>query len=79
MSQKEKLVSPYEQVRARVLKYLTKDVFSVHLTPPTLLPLHEVLVFDNVAATKRHIIGVPRAALHTALNDPHHYLRVNFN
>lgn len=75
MSQKEKQISPYECVRAKVLTYLREDIFSRYLMPPTLLPLHEVVVFDNVAAAKRHVVGIPRAALHTALNDPHHYLQ----
>ena len=71
MSQKEKPVSQYERIRVKVLMYLREDVFSVYLLPPVSLPFHEVLVFDNLAAMKRHIVGIPRAALHTAVSYTH--------
>ncbi|EDV36454.2 uncharacterized protein Dana_GF12966 [Drosophila ananassae] len=38
-------------------------------------PLHELFVFNDIATVRRNIIGAPRAALHTALNNPHFYLQ----
>lgn len=38
-------------------------------------PIHELFVFSDVATVRRNIIGAPRAALHTALNNPHFYLQ----
>ncbi|KAH8271511.1 hypothetical protein KR018_002251, partial [Drosophila ironensis] len=38
-------------------------------------PLHELFVFSDIATVRRNIIGAPRAALHTALNNPHFYLQ----
>ncbi|XP_054262243.1 origin recognition complex subunit 3 [Macrosteles quadrilineatus] len=63
----------FEKARSNLLSYL-KEVFKTYLISPTTLPLHEAVLIDNVSA-KRHIIGAPRAALHTALNNPHHYLQ----
>jgi len=49
-------------------------LFSNHLIPPVSLPLHEIFVFSSLGAVKRHLVGAPRAALHTALTQPGEYL-----
>lgn len=77
MTRTEKRLSKYEIVRDKVFKYIVEEVFKTHLVPVTELPLYEILLFDNVSAAKKHIVGIPRAALHTALNNPHHYLQVS--
>ncbi|XP_034652050.1 origin recognition complex subunit 3 [Drosophila subobscura] len=38
-------------------------------------PLHELYVFSDISTVRRNIIGAPRAALHTALNNPHFYMQ----
>ncbi|XP_033253623.1 origin of replication complex subunit 3-like [Drosophila miranda] len=38
-------------------------------------PLHELFVFSDITTVRRNIIGAPRAALHTALNNPHFYMQ----
>ncbi|XP_016957269.1 origin recognition complex subunit 3 [Drosophila biarmipes] len=38
-------------------------------------PIHELFVFNDIATVRRNIIGAPRAALHTALNNPHFYMQ----
>nr|AAD32712.2 LATHEO [Drosophila melanogaster]AAD47349.1 origin recognition complex subunit [Drosophila melanogaster] len=38
-------------------------------------PIHELFVFSDIATVRRNIIGAPRAALHTALNNPHFYMQ----
>ncbi|XP_046664518.1 origin recognition complex subunit 3 [Homalodisca vitripennis] len=78
---REQLLTPnvrieneFEQARSKLLNYLRKNVFQKYLVSPSSLPLHEVFLIDNVS-TKRHIVGAPRAAIHTALHNPHHYLQ----
>ncbi|GFG41052.1 hypothetical protein Cfor_06822, partial [Coptotermes formosanus] len=74
LSRKQKLPSPYEEVRKNLLDYLARSVFRQFLVPPTNLPFSEVFFFGNVVRVKRHIVGTPRAAIHMALNNPHYYL-----
>ncbi|XP_020815649.1 origin recognition complex subunit 3 [Drosophila serrata] len=38
-------------------------------------PIHELFVFSDIGTVRRNIIGAPRAALHTALNNPHFYMQ----
>jgi len=46
------------------------------LMPPNEMPLHELLLFDNLDLAKRELMGNSRLALNNALADPHHYLQV---
>jgi len=66
---------PYDTIRTEVVSALLA-AFTEHLIPPSSLPLHEVTTFTSLAAVKRHLVGAPRAALHTALTQPGEYLRV---
>ncbi|PSN46610.1 Origin recognition complex subunit 3 [Blattella germanica] len=75
LSHKEKPLTLYEELRKKVLKYLSGTVFSQYLVPSTTIPLFEVFFFRNVSNVKRLIMGTPRAAIHTALNRPHFYLQ----
>ncbi|XP_035794782.1 origin recognition complex subunit 3-like [Anopheles albimanus] len=61
----------------RLMKYLVKRIFQRYLKPPnaTSVPLIELFLFSDSAAMRRHIIGSPRAAMHTALTNPQHYLQ----
>merc|ERR1712098_890908 len=72
-SQKKQPLRPYDVLRADLLSSL-HTVFQSHLTPPSLLPLHEIFTFTSLSAVKRHLVGAPRAALHTALTQPGEYL-----
>ena len=64
---------PYDLVRTELLATLHSALASL-LTPPSTLPLHEVYTFTAVGPVRRHLVGAPRAALHTALTDPWEYL-----
>ena len=46
------------------------------LSPVNLLPLHEIILFDDLPSIRRRISGSPRGAVHLALNNPHYYLDV---
>jgi len=72
--QQKSELSPFEEVRNSVLERLRK-FWADALEPPTSHVLHEVMFFDDLPAVRSNIIGTPRLAVHTALNDPHHYLR----
>ena len=64
---------PFDKIRSEVLSFL-HNVLKELLVPPTELPLHEIFVFSATGAVRRHLVGAPRAALHTALTDPWEYL-----
>ena len=72
--QRETKHRPFDALRTEVTNELL-TALSKHLTPPSALPLHEVTTFTSLAAVKRHLVGAPRAALHTALTQPGEYLR----
>lgn len=75
MSKQPRAVSAFAAAVADALRYLRTDVLAVHLRPfaraPPLFELHR---FGDVTAVRAHIMGAPRAALHTALNTPQCYL-----
>ncbi|XP_063599512.1 origin recognition complex subunit 3-like [Penaeus indicus] len=73
---KAKKPNAFESLRAEFLHCL-EDVFITQLQPPVKRPLHEIMFFDCSSTVKRHLIGMPRAALTTALSNPHHYLQCN--
>jgi len=65
--------NPYDMVRTEVINAL-HEALKQHLKSPTYRPLHEILVFSATPVIRRHLVGAPRAALHTALTDPYQYL-----
>lgn len=65
--------NPYDLVRTEVINAL-HEALKQHLKSPTFRPLHEILVFSATPVIRRHLVGAPRAALHTALTDPYQYL-----
>ncbi|KAK8728474.1 hypothetical protein OTU49_008966 [Cherax quadricarinatus] len=71
---KYKKPNAYESLRSEVLQLLI-NAFEQLLKPVNKQPLHEVLFFDSSSMVKRHLVGMPRAALTTALSNPHHYLQ----
>lgn len=75
MSKKEKKLSDFEIARNDFVQYMTK-LFEEYLVPPSSMPFYEIFFYDNVVSLKSHVVGAPRAAIHTALNNPQHYLQV---
>jgi len=64
---------PFDIVRNELLTSLHTIITDL-LLPPITLPLHEIYLFSATGAIRRHLVGAPRAALHTALTDPWEYL-----
>lgn len=50
--------------------------FRNYLAPAEMQTLHEVMYFHAANTLREHLNATPRAALHTALNKPHFYLKV---
>ncbi|GLG94373.1 uncharacterized protein GBIM_01596 [Gryllus bimaculatus] len=74
LSKKDQPQSQFEKMREEFVDYLSSKLFPEMLKPPASYPLMEIIMFDNTASVKTHIVGAPRAAIHTALNDPQFYL-----
>ncbi|KRT86643.1 hypothetical protein AMK59_237 [Oryctes borbonicus] len=72
-TQKPKPSSEYEVTKEKLLKFVS-SLFEKYLYCPTSLYFHEIFFFDDVSI-ESHIIGSHRAAIHTALNNPCHYLQ----
>jgi len=70
---KAALIRPFDILRNDLLNTLLAALTDL-LLPPTDLPLHEIYVFSATGSIRRHLVGAPRAALHTALTDPWEYL-----
>lgn len=70
-----KQISPYTKAVKNIIDEIQHFLTS-HLRPISKAPpLIELFVFMDSLTAKRHIMGVPRAAIHTALNNPSHYLQ----
>ncbi|KAH8418571.1 hypothetical protein KR222_002221, partial [Zaprionus bogoriensis] len=73
---KEQSVSEFTRAVNKLLAQIEAQLVQVHLRPlQNAPPLHELYVFSDISTVRRHIIGAPRAALHTALNNPHFYMQ----
>ncbi|KXJ73230.1 hypothetical protein RP20_CCG016237 [Aedes albopictus] len=71
-----KVESPFARSVGNLVSYLTNEVFRKHLRPFNRnIPLIELFVYGESATIRRHMVGVPRAAVHTALNNPQYYLQ----
>lgn len=76
MSRQPKAANAYQLAVAAALCYVRDNVLARHLQPfSNGPPLLELFVFGDVAAVRSHIVGAPRAALHTALHNPHAYMQ----
>lgn len=76
MAKKPKTTNAFTQAVNDTLEFLRDEVFAVHLLPfKAGPPLLELFVFSDLAAIRSHIMGAPRAALHTALHNPQTYLQ----
>ncbi|XP_073256061.1 origin recognition complex subunit 3-like [Porites lutea] len=66
--------SPYDKLRQTAVDILD-DMFRKYLSCPRNLPLNEVMYYDDVQTTRKHLVGMPRVAIQTALSNPQHYLQ----
>ncbi|EFA03157.1 origin recognition complex subunit 3 [Tribolium castaneum] len=73
MSKQNKPMNKYEKIRSGLLNFLSEQ-FEIYLQEPTDFHFHEIFFFNDISV-QTHIIGSHRAAIHTALNDPHVYLQ----
>lgn len=67
-------MNKYEKIRSELLNFLSEQ-FEIYLLEPSNFYFYEIFFFDHISI-QDHIIGSHRAAMHTALNDPHIYLEV---
>lgn len=76
MAKQPKQSNEYTKNVRAALDFLRDQVFVKYLLPHSMgPPLYELFVFSDVSAIRSHMIGAPRAALHTALNNPQVYLQ----
>ncbi|KAH8384781.1 hypothetical protein KR093_008289 [Drosophila rubida] len=74
--EKQQSLSEYARALHKVLEHIETHLVLTHLRPlQNAPPLHELFVFSDISTVRRNIIGAPRAALHTALNNPHFYMQ----
>ncbi|XP_036895257.1 origin recognition complex subunit 3 isoform X5 [Sturnira hondurensis] len=64
----------FELLREKVVNFID-GLVREHLLPPETQPLHEVVYFTAAHTLHEHLNAAPRIALHTALNNPHYYLK----
>ncbi|XP_053602872.1 origin recognition complex subunit 3 [Plodia interpunctella] len=69
----DKVQSEFSMVRSRFVSYL-EETLSAGLQPPPTRALHELRWAARGRVCAR-LLGAPRAALHTALTNPVHYLQ----
>ncbi|KAH8300001.1 hypothetical protein KR044_008458 [Drosophila immigrans] len=73
---KQQSFSEYARALHKVLGHIETHLVLAHLRPlQNAPPLYELYVFSDISTVRRNIIGAPRAALHTALNNPHFYMQ----
>ncbi|XP_043925020.1 origin recognition complex subunit 3 [Protopterus annectens] len=72
-SRKSKKLSKFETLRLEVLDFID-SIVRMHLKPPEVMPLYEVVYFSGASTLRKHLNAAPRIALHTALNNPYYYL-----
>uniref|UniRef100_A0A6M2CXY7 Origin recognition complex subunit 3 n=1 Tax=Rhipicephalus microplus TaxID=6941 RepID=A0A6M2CXY7_RHIMP len=70
---KTKRVSPFEALRDEFASFFA-DAFG-DLKPPSSMPLHEVLYYNDAVALKQYFTPSPRTVLHAALTKPQTVLR----
>lgn len=77
LAKKPKVVNEFKQNVMIALNYIRDKLFAKYLEPiQKRTPLYELYLFSDISAVRPHILGAPRAAIHTALNNPHSYLQV---
>lgn len=73
-------MTEFEKARSQTLDHLSNTILHQFLVPPSTMPLHELIIFDDLPSVKRKIVGEDRAAQYTAFVNPQHYINVrHFN
>lgn len=73
---KQQATSEFACAVNKLLAYIETKLVLIYLRPLQNAPtLYELYVFSDISTVRRNIIGAPRAALHTALNNPHFYMQ----
>jgi origin recognition complex subunit 3 len=58
------------------IQYLEINIIQENLKPADRgPPLIELFVFTDITTARQHLLGTPRASIHTALNNPNDYLQ----
>jgi origin recognition complex subunit 3 len=56
--------------------YFESTIVGTNLRPlKAAPPLIELFVFTDTTTARQHLLGTPRASIHTALNNPNYYLQ----
>lgn len=71
----DKLQFEFDIKREKFVQYLIKNLFRNYFTPIQNMPLHEIVLFSDCHLLKKYLAGAPRAAIHTALNNPNYYMQ----
>lgn len=69
-------MTEFEKARLQSLDHLSDVVLKEFLVPPSTMPLHELLIFDDLPSIRHKIVGEDRAAQYTAFVNPQHYIDV---
>lgn len=72
-------MTEFEKARSQSLDHLSNVILQQFLVPPSSMPLHELLIFDDLSSIRRKIVGEDRAAQYTAFVNPQHYIKVKKN
>ncbi|NXM62656.1 ORC3 protein, partial [Illadopsis cleaveri] len=73
-SRRSKKLTKFEMLRFEVVDYIDRLVRK-YLVPADKRTLHEIVYFNAATVLRGHLNAAPRTALHTALNNPHWYLK----
>ncbi|NXI45309.1 ORC3 protein, partial [Galbula dea] len=73
-SRRCKKLTKFEMLRFEVVDYIDSLVRK-HLVPAEQQTLHEIVYFNTASVLREHLNAAPRIAVHTALNNPHCYLK----
>lgn len=76
MSKQPKAISEYSKQVNSCLEYIKNEIITKLILPFSSGPdFLRYFSFSELSTIKHHIIGAPRGAIHTAMNNPHHYLQ----
>ncbi|XP_058031311.1 origin recognition complex subunit 3 isoform X1 [Ahaetulla prasina] len=73
-SRRVKKLTTFEMLRFEIVDFIDGLVRN-YLAPADMQTLHEVMYFSAANTLREHLNATPRAALHTALNNPYFYLK----
>ncbi|NXF08618.1 ORC3 protein, partial [Smithornis capensis] len=73
-SRRSKKLTKFEMLRFEVVDFIDSLVRK-YLIPADQKTLHEIVYFNTATILRGHLNAAPRTALHTALNNPHWYLK----